>query len=87
MDFHSCCRGRFEKIRINFNEITLSLLNIDSAQSTCGGGVEYTDCISEEEKDSPNKCPEYDTKQSDGKALVMLELHCYFSQDHSGQEW
>ena len=29
--------------------------------------VEYTDCISTE-------CPGYDTKQSDGKAPVMLEL-------------
>ena len=36
--------------------------------------VEYTDCISAEELDSPNKCPGCDTKQSNGKAAVMLEL-------------
>ena len=30
------------------------------------GAVEYTDCTSE--------CPGYDTKQSDGEVLVMLEL-------------
>ena len=35
------------------------------------GAAEYTDCIS---ADSPNKCPGYDTKQSDGEAPVMLEL-------------
>ena len=32
------------------------------------GDVEYTDCT------SANKCPAYDTKQSDGKVPVMLEL-------------
>ena len=31
------------------------------------GAVEYTDCIS-------NECPEYDIKQSDVEAPVMLEL-------------
>ena len=35
------------------------------------GAVEYSDCIS---ADSPNECPMYDSKQSDGKAPVMLEL-------------
>ena len=38
------------------------------------GAVEYTDCISAEGQDSPNECPGYDTKQSDGEALVMLDL-------------
>ena len=28
--------------------------------------AEYTDCVSEERLDSPNECPGYDTKQSDG---------------------
>ena len=37
-------------------------------------GVEYTDCISAEEYDSPNECPEYGTKQSDGEVPVMQEL-------------
>ena len=32
------------------------------------GAVEYTDCF------SPNECPEYDTKQSDGEVPAMLEL-------------
>ena len=38
------------------------------------GVAEYTDCISTEGYDSPNECPGYDTKQSDGKALIMLEV-------------
>ena len=58
------------------------------------GPAEYTDCISEEGQDSPNECPGYDTKQSDGKASVMLalwgmqstsSLPC--SQVHSALEW
>ena len=36
--------------------------------------VEYTDCTSAEEQDSPNKCPGYDTKQSDGEVPVMLKF-------------
>ena len=38
------------------------------------GAIEYTDCILAEGKDSPNECPGYGTKQSDGEATVMLEL-------------
>ena len=40
------------------------------------GGVEYTDCFSAEQrgKTSPNECPGYNTKQSDGEVPVMLEL-------------
>ena len=38
------------------------------------GAVEYTECISTQEVDSPNECPGYNTKQPDGKAPVMLEL-------------
>ena len=38
------------------------------------GVVEYTDCISAEEWVSPNDCPDYDTKQFDGEATVMLEF-------------
>ena len=40
------------------------------------GAVEYTDCTSAEGEDSslPNECPGYDTKQSDGEVLEMLEL-------------
>ena len=36
--------------------------------------AEYIDCISVEDEDSPNECPDYDTKQSDAEAYVMLEL-------------
>ena len=36
--------------------------------------AEYTNCVSAEGQDSPNKCPGYDTKQFDSKAPVMLEL-------------
>ena len=36
--------------------------------------VEYTDCISAEESNTPNECHGCKTKQSDGMAPVMLEL-------------
>ena len=55
--------------------------------------IEYTDCISAEEEVSPNECPIYDTKQSDGEVPVMLELwecgapiYCHRSQVHSVSE-
>ena len=38
------------------------------------GAVEYTDCFSAEGSPPANKCPGYDTKQSDGEVPVMLEL-------------
>ena len=38
------------------------------------GATEYTDCISAKGQDSPNECPGYEAKQSDGEVLVMLEL-------------
>ena len=41
-------------------------------QST--GAAEYIDYISAEGKDSSNERPGYDTKQSDGEALVKLEI-------------
>ena len=42
------------------------------AQST--GAVEYTDCFSAEGLDPPpNKCPVYDSKQSDGAVPVILK--------------
>ena len=39
------------------------------AQST--EAVEYTDCISEEELDSPNNCPAYGIKQSDESPVIL----------------
>ena len=38
------------------------------------GAVEYTNCFSAARQDTPNECPGYDTKQSDGEIPVMLEL-------------
>ena len=38
------------------------------------GAAEYTEKISAEGKNFPNKFPEYDTKKSDGKVPVLLEL-------------
>ena len=38
------------------------------------GAVEYTDCNFAEGKDPPHECPRYDTKQSDGEVVIMLEL-------------
>ena len=48
-----------------------------SAFLQSAGVVEYTDCFSAEGYESPprcNKCPGYDTKQSDSQVPVMLEL-------------
>ena len=43
--------------------------------SQLSGAVEYTDCFSAEELRPPhNECPAYDTKQTNGEVLVMLEL-------------
>ena len=36
--------------------------------------AEYTNCISAEVLDSPNMCEGYDTKHTDARAPVMLEL-------------
>ena len=39
------------------------------------GAVEYTDCTSAEGvRPSPNECPGYDPKQSDGEVPAVLEL-------------
>ena len=41
-------------------------------------GVEYTRCPRQQRsKTSPNECPKYDTKQSDGEVSEMLELLGY----------
>ena len=42
------------------------------AQSTWT--VKYTDCFSAEKSVSSNKCPRYDTKQTDGEVPVILEF-------------
>ena len=63
--------------------------------------VEYTDCISAEDKDpNSNECSRYDTKQYDsgGSSPVALGKiiqdnnspytpYCHCSQDHSDPEW
>ena len=38
------------------------------------GAAGYSDRISAEGEDIPNECSGYDTKQSNGKVLVMLKL-------------
>ena len=38
------------------------------------GALEYTDCNSADGWPTPNECPRYDTKQSDGEFPVSLEL-------------
>ena len=48
------------------------LCRLTIAQSA--GIAEYTECISAKGWDSPQKCPGYDTKQSDGEAPMMLEF-------------
>ena len=48
-------------------------LTVCIAQSA--GAVEYTNCTSAEGYDpTPNECPEYVTKQSDGKVPAVLQL-------------
>ena len=38
------------------------------------GAVEYTVSLLRDKTPTPNECPEYDTKQSDGEVPVMLSL-------------
>ena len=47
--------------------IIVSNLNLYSFLAQSAGAAEYTDL-------SLNKCPDYDTKQSDSATPVMLEL-------------
>ena len=64
--------GAVEYADCFFAEVWVSLNQCPVASSA--GAVEYTDCFSAEGLDSYNECPEYDTKQSDSEALVMLKL-------------
>ena len=54
------------------NLVTSGLHQKTRAQSA--GSVEYTKCIPVHGYDSPNACPGYDTKKSDGEAPVNLKL-------------
>ena len=45
---------------------------MEIAQSA--GAVKYTDCTFADGKDTPNECPGYDTKQSDGEVPAVLKL-------------
>ena len=55
--------------------ITLCRKHLNSYSAQLAGTVEYTDCVScREVRPLPNKYSGYDTKQSDNKATVMLEL-------------
>ena len=52
------------------------------------GTSEYTDCISVERLDSPNECPENDSKQPDGNVPVMLANAEYpFLPSLQGPHW
>ena len=60
----------FYIIQLNKDKVFLiNPLLVHSAEA-----VEYTDCISAEGYDSPNECPGYDIKQSDGEAPVIPPL-------------
>ena len=59
---------------MKFPDQNARMLAFQTLQSQSAGAVEYTDCISAEEYDSPNENPAYDTKQSDGEVLVILQL-------------
>ena len=73
---------------IDASTLDVGVSKKDLAQSA--RAVEYTDCISEEGKDTPNECPGYDAKQSDGESWSFGEyeapLHCHHSPVHSGLE-
>ena len=47
---------------------------IQIIQAKTAVAIEYTDCISAAGKDPRNECPGYESKQSDGEVLVMLEI-------------
>ena len=61
-----------KKVDLPLEIKTKPSLSLSLAQSA--GAVEYTDCISAEGVRLPNVCPDNDSKQFDGEALVMLEL-------------
>ena len=63
--------GAQDRIKKQSNKYSL-FKQKNLAQSA--GTAEYTDCISAKGKISPNECPRYEIKQSDGEAFVMLEL-------------
>ena len=44
---------------------------LETISSHSAEAVEYTNCISAEEQDSPNECPGYDIKPSDGEAPAL----------------
>ena len=48
---------------MSLNKLSFALRN----KTQLAGVVEYNDCIFAEGKDSPNECPRYNTKQSDGE--------------------
>ena len=54
--------------------LLIDLLFFHGLMGQSTGVADYTDCISAEGQDFLNKCSGYDTKQSDGVALIMQEL-------------
>ena len=49
-------------------------VRLSKREAQSAAAVEYIDCTSAEGNESPNECPGYDIKQSDGEVPVMLEL-------------
>ena len=54
--------------------VCTQLIGLKYCFARLAGAVEYTDCISAEGYVTPNECPGYDTKQSDGEVPVMQDL-------------
>ena len=51
-----------------------SSLLLEQCIAQSAGVVEYNDSFSAEEQDSTNKCPGYDTQQSNSEVPIMWEL-------------
>ena len=49
-------------------------ISINNSFAQLAGAVEYTDCTPAEGYPPANKCPAYDSKQSDGEVPAVLEL-------------
>ena len=64
----NACGSSFQTMQLCFSLVTLS------QNGPVSWAVEYIDCISAEQYDSWNESPEYDAKQFDGQAPIMLEL-------------
>ena len=62
------------KFTLQVSMVLIISIIIYSIITQLAGAVEYTNCTSVERQDPLNVCPGYDTKKSDGKVPVMLDL-------------